>query len=108
MFDLAPSEDEGLSKFLQLHTYLKLSETRLDENIVPKIEIGSEILQKVIKTEQKSEPKTRNSYIDVMRLKEFKISGKIGRPGEKDKLSYSSLSYQMMNGKKRDILIWWE
>ena len=82
-FDLASSEDEGLSKFLQLHTYLKLSETG---NIVPKIENGTGSLQNAFKTEQKYEPKTINSSIEVLRLKEFKISGKIGKPGEKDSL----------------------
>jgi hypothetical protein len=38
--------------------------------------------------------------IDVLRLKDFKISGMIGGIGEKDQLSYSSLLYQMLNGKK--------
>ena len=36
----------------------------------------------------------------MLRLKDFKISGVIGGFGEKDKLSYSSPSYQMWNGKK--------
>lgn len=34
------------------------------------------------------------------KLKEFKISGSIGSPGQKDKLTYSSLSYQIQQGKR--------
>ena len=46
--------------------------------------------------------KTKNKIlsIDVLRLRNIKISGVIGGVGEKDKLSYSSLSYQLWNGKK--------
>ena len=39
--------------------------------------------------------------MDVMKLKDFKISGSIGNVGEKDKLSYTSLVYQIENAKKR-------
>ena len=36
-----------------------------------------------------------------MKLKDFKISGYIGNVREKDKLSYTSLVYQIENAKKR-------
>ena len=43
---------------------------------------------------------TSQTAFDVERLKEFKIAGTIGDVGEKDKLSYTSLSFQIQNGKK--------
>ena len=39
------------------------------------------------------------TVIDMERVKEFKISGRIGCAGEKDKLSYESLSYQIKVAK---------
>ena len=36
----------------------------------------------------------------IRKMKEIKINGKIGGVGEKDKLSYVSLSYQISNAKK--------
>ena len=37
---------------------------------------------------------------EFFRLKEFRINGSIGQPGQKDKLTYSSLAFQIQNGKK--------
>ena len=38
---------------------------------------------------------------EVSRWKEFKISGQIGSPGQKDKLTYSGLSFQIANAMQR-------
>ena len=35
----------------------------------------------------------------LQRLKDFKINGSIGGPGERDKLSYINLAYQIQNGR---------
>lgn len=35
--------------------------------------------------------------------REFKISGQIGEPGQKDKLSFSSLAHQIENGIKKNV-----
>ena len=40
------------------------------------------------------------TLVDMYKLKDLKISGIIGGIGEKDKLSYLSLSYQIENAKK--------
>ena len=40
------------------------------------------------------------------KLKNFKISGSIGGSGEKDKLSYMSLVYQIQNGRKTGYNDW--
>ena len=37
----------------------------------------------------------------VQKIREFKISGSIGNPEQKDKLSFTSLSYQINNGLKQ-------
>ena len=41
-----------------------------------------------------------SSVLDIGRMKELKINGRIGGIGEKDKLSYVTLSYQIGNAKK--------
>ena len=38
---------------------------------------------------------------EVSRWREFKISGQIGSPGQKDKLTYSALSFQIVNAVQR-------
>ena len=43
---------------------------------------------------QSSHPPIRSFY-NLQWLKDFKINGSIGGPGERDKLSYTSLAYQM-------------
>ena len=79
---------------------------------VSKVE-GLEIVRKVQKHLNKEQnleevkPKVppveelkHETKIDVMKLKDLKISGTIGNMGEKDKLSFSSLWYQVENAKK--------
>ena len=53
------------------------------------------------KEEEESSSSASVEPLKLHKLKEFKISGQIGSPGQKDKLSYSSLSYQITNGKER-------
>ena len=45
-------------------------------------------------------PLNNSEMFCLQKLKDFKISGSIGRSGEKDKLSYTSLAYQIQNGRK--------
>ena len=40
-----------------------------------------------------------------MKLREFKISGSIGSPGQKDKLTFGSLAYQIHNGIKQGYIV---
>ena len=47
-------------------------------------------------------PLINNEMFCLLKLKDFKISGSIGSSGEKDKLSYTSLAYQIQNGSKAD------
>ena len=45
-------------------------------------------------------PLNNSEMFCLQNLKDFKISCNIGRSGEKDKLSYTSLTYQIQNGRK--------
>ena len=47
---------------------------------------------------QSSHPLIRSFY-NLQRWKDFKINGSIEGPGERDKLSYTSLAYQIQNGR---------
>jgi len=47
------------------------------------------------------ETNERDQNNPFLRIKEFKIVGKIGSPGQKDRLTFTSLSYQIESGKKK-------
>ena len=87
--------DEGHETFLELQKTLKaffdesklLAEIKADPTSTPKRE---HVL---------FDP-TKPKFVSIQKLKDFKISRTIGSAGQKDKLSYSSLSYQIHNGKE--------
>lgn len=41
----------------------------------------------------------QNSFPLIQRIREFKIRGLIGVPGQKDTLSYATLAFQIKRGK---------
>ena len=90
--DIQKSQDERLSTFLKLGDML-------DRNMntpQKKPEVKTETVDTKI---ENFEQKLQDTHsFDFKKLKDFKISGTIGGPGEKDKLSYSSLSYQIQSG----------
>lgn len=98
-------EDSGLEFFQKLHGFLikhfKTPEKKLDENKFQK----QELIDSKVKTESETienplpRPQTNENFC-LQKLKDFKISGCIGGSGEKDKLSYTSLAYQIQNGRK--------
>ena len=85
---LEATEDQGLSTFLKLHSFLTAEK-----------EVKTESAHETIKTHKvaSEEPKP---LFDVRKLKDFKINGTIGGPEKKDSLSYTSLCYQISNGQK--------
>lgn len=96
---IAASEDQGMSTFLKLSDLLK--------DVSPNVHSpsGSDSGSERDKPKLKNEPKIdhyddNNAFYHFEKLKELKINGKIGGVGEKDKLSYISLSYQISNAKK--------
>ena len=84
LFDLATKEDQGFATYKILHTYLT-PEANLE------IKKENEVV---------TVPSSGNKTVfDLHKVKDFKISGTIGGVGEKDKLSYTSLAYQIQNAK---------
>ena len=81
-------EDKGLSTLLKLKD--EISELVKDkEPVKVKVEpISSENSE----ANQNVETKSR---LEIHRLREFKINGSVGNPGQKDTLSYTSLSFQL-------------
>ena len=99
-------EDGGFEFFQKLHGFLikhfKSPEKNPEEN--PNQKQGLAAPKIKTETETKVEnplprPQTNETFC-LQKLKDFKISGCIGGSGEKDKLSYTSLAYQIQNGRK--------
>ena len=99
-------EDGGFEFFQKLHGFLikhfKSPEKKPDENQNQKKGLADSKIK--TETEIKVEnplprPQTSETFC-LQKLKDFKISGCIGGSGEKDKLSYTSLAYQIQNGRK--------
>ena len=92
--ELEEEEDQGLSVFLHLNDVINRSMNSPEKKVrVSNSEHKFSPNFDELKTEPKSE-----SVIDIKKIKDFKISGTIGGLQEKDRLSYSSLSYQIQTG----------
>ena len=50
---------------------------------------------------KKDENDSDQDNVPIFNIKGFKIQGKIGYPEQKDKLTFTSLNYQIENGLKR-------
>ena len=90
LLDLGEKEDNGFATFKIVHK--KLVKTI---KLKPKIEPQIEIKQEPFDTQN-----AKTTIFDIQKLKDLKISGTIGGGGDKDKLSYTSLSFQIQNAKK--------
>lgn len=94
---LEDSEDGGFSTFLKIYDIIK-------PNIESEFNITS---TKKIKDENKTFFKSElksDSNLPIpqnLSLKEFKILGKIGHAGQKERLTFTSLNYQIENGIKK-------
>ena len=90
---IVTSDDEGTAMFLRIKDLLKTSGDHRDKE-KPLEEIK-------IKKEPDDYPENLVSPVILQKLRrDFKINGSIGTPGQKDKPSYMSLSYQIQKGKK--------
>lgn len=89
---IVTSDDEGAAVFLKIRDLLKTFGDREKEKPLEEIKI---------KKEPDDYPENLVSPVILQKLRrDFKINGSIGTPGQKDKLSYMSLSYQIQKGKK--------
>ena len=92
LLTIGEKEDSGFATFKIIHEKLIKIETKTEPEV--KIEPKLEIKQEHFDTQN------TNTIFDIQKLKDFKISGTIGGGGDKDKLSYTSLSFQIQNAKK--------
>ena len=111
--EVEASQDRGASWFQKLHDHLsKHLQPEGQIKFRPKTELFNEglfaptynnnvntnVSSNSEQQNQSSHPPIRSFY-NLQRLKDFKINGSIGRPGERDKLSYTSFAYQIQNGR---------
>lgn len=122
--ELANLEDEGMSDLLSVHDIIDKINTATDENEdASQIELKKN-LQKEVEALRLSLKEKENAMYDLMKTnmklpassskpeeiiapaspngsmwrKDFKISGQIGEPGQKDKLTFASLAKQIETG----------
>lgn len=96
LIGLGTSEgDGGEAKFVQIHRFLNAKRDKQDVEV--KKEPGTEV--KPSEVQLKSLGK-KVKPVDILRMKDFKISGVVGGKTGKDNLKFSGLSYQIMNGRK--------
>ena len=88
------SPDQGAAVFLKI--YKELGEQLKDVGVVPKVEPmpGLEGDQK-----EKGDDSETVVTLSYHKLRQFKINGTIGDPGQKNCVSYSSLCFQIRQGK---------
>ena len=111
--EVEASQDGGASWFQKLHDHLsKYFQPGGQTKFQPKTELSNEglfapIYNNNINTNvsPNSEQQNQSSHLPIRPfynlqwLQDFKINGSIGGPGEKDKLLYTSLDYQIQNGR---------
>ena len=84
------SEDEEMSMFLKLHTDLTVALGKEEKKDVSDV-MGRKIGESV--TKEKGD-------FAIHCLRDFKINGTVGGVDQRDTLSYTSLSFQMKQGKE--------
>lgn len=106
---IATTTFEGLKIFVELNELLdkffikkclKESPQKQEDNILKsKIQkcLKAATPKKLLQTELSGE----NELTQIRKFREFKINGKIGTPGQKEKLSFMSLIYQMNSGLEK-------
>ena len=92
-------EDEGLSTFLSTLDFIKKGENVDEVKIEPDVEKKPDSKSKTEENLEKTELISKE-LISKWK-KDLKISGSIGLPGQKDKITFSSLAYQIENALKK-------
>ena len=111
-------EDGGFHLLQKLHDFLsKHSKTPKNGTLKPSVNkqglfvdikqtfCNNKFINGTIEHQMKTEnfvshPQNNNNMFCLQKTKDFKTSDSIGRSGEKDKFSYTSLAYQIQNGRK--------
>ena len=115
-------EDDGFHLFQKLHKFLsKHSKTPKNGTLKPSVNkqvllidikqtLNNEFIHGTIEHQTKTEkyahhPQNSNKIFCLQKLKDFKISDDIGESGEKGTLFYTSLTYQIQNGRKDGYML---
>ena len=90
-------EDQGMSIFTELREFLaQLTETPA----IPKPDMeAARVLTPSGQAPAEMTPTLTPTSLMTLTRRDFKISGQIGEPGQKDKLSFSSLAHQIESGR---------
>ena len=94
---LISDSDGGYSTILSLYDHMNSVTEKLNSDVKPEVKIEEKPL---LHSQMHDGEGNVKATIDVMKLKDLKISGIIGGCGDKEKLSYSSLSYQIASAQK--------
>ena len=116
--EVEQSEDGGLAHFLQIHTYLDGLGVK-QEVVDPNAAVAAPVTQQTTANTNPAPPLTTTSltatstnitpttattdYATLKKVlrKDWKLKGSIGRPGEKEKLTFSGLAYQINQAEKK-------
>ena len=93
LFGLDPTVDEQYAVYETLHAHLTADDSRYVE---PKVELSEAGIPELLD----QNPGRSSTTVEIQKLKDFKISGVIGGTGGKDKLTFTSLNFQISNAKK--------
>ena len=98
LITLDGKEDNGFATYKIIHAHV--TDIKKDLPNDPKLVNTSEVKHEVNKIEASE---NKHPWVEIQKLNNFKISGIIAGVSEKDKLSYTSLSYQIANGRKLGV-----
>ena len=99
--------DKGMCTILVLRTFIVDDKSDGDDrkDTIPSVPAETSLTDPSPKSPGRTFPvdtekKGVEETFELLKLKDFKISGMIGGVGEKDRLSYSSLCYQIAHARK--------
>lgn len=95
--DVENSDDKGLAHFLWIKEFIK---TKINPQDVVDVKLEKKLPDDNLGGRDLSHVFSTSSLKNVLK-KDFKIRGTIGLPGQKDKLTFSSLAYQIESGVKK-------
>ena len=92
------SDDQGLAHFLWIKEFIEKKDIKVEAKSNPE---DREHLREVKRENSKDITDFSAGNLKSVLKKDFKIRGTIGLPGQKDKLTFSSLAYQIESGVKK-------
>ena len=97
--DVENRQDNGKGMFAKIHKDMKEVFKKAEEDDPDKDAKAKDSEKEEVKPEIKKEDSATTPLVRIDRLREFKINGSIGAVGQKDSMTYISLSCQLEQGK---------